>query len=127
MELDMFVKPLMEHRWGTRIPLTVPAEIKLRDGRRDAATVRNASVSGAFIETALRLPVHSRVNVRPLSRPEPGLDAHVVRAEAGGFAVEWSYPGAHPVSDILPLRDGGSVWPQRPMSRDPEDTLALEF
>jgi hypothetical protein len=132
-EPDMLGKPLMEHRWGTRIPLAVPAEIKTRDGQRNSATVRNASVSGALIETTLKLALLSRVCVRPLSRPEPGLDAHVVRAAAGGFAVEWSYPGAHPVSDMLPLRDAGTpqpqthVHPQRPMSRDPEDILALEF
>jgi hypothetical protein len=123
----------MEHRWGTRIPLAVPAEIKTRDGRRGAATVRNASVSGAFLETGLHLPVLSRVCVRPLTRPEPGLDAHVVRAEAGGFAVEWSHPGAHPVADILPVLDTdnarapGRMHLSRPMSRDPEDTVALEF
>lgn len=126
----MLRKPLMEHRWGTRIPLTVPAEIKSVDGRRGAATVRNASVSGAFIETALKFPLLSRVSVRPLSRPE-GLDAHVVRSEADGLAVEWSHPGAHPVSDLMPLRDAGARAQvgarHRLLSRDPEDTLALEF
>ncbi len=119
----MLGKPLMEHRWGTRVPVAAAAEIKVRDGRCGAATVRNASVSGAFIETALQLPVLSRVCVRPLSRAEPGLDAHVVRAEAGGCAVVWAYPGAHPVADMLPPLRGA----QRPMSRDPEDTVALEF
>jgi len=123
----------MEHRWGTRIALSLPAEIQSSDGRRGAATVRNASVSGAFLETPLKFPLLSRVCVRPLSRPEPGLDAHVVRAEPDGFAVEWSHPGAHPVSDLMPLRNvagqrphDGAHW-QGLMSRDPEDSLALEF
>lgn len=129
----MLRKAFMEHRWGTRIPLAVPAEVKAADGERSAATVRNASISGAFIETPRRFPLMSRVCVRPLSRPEPGLDAHVVRAEAGGVAVEWSYPGARPVAEMLPLRDAGHLRPQdrlhlqRPMSRDPEDVVALEF
>lgn len=129
----MFRKQLMEHRWGTRIPLSLPAQIKATDGRQGTATVRNASVSGAFLETDLKFPLLSRVCVRPLSRPEPGLDAHVVRAEPDGFAVEWSHPGAHPVSDLMPLRDvggmrsQGATHRQRLMSRDPEDTVVLEF
>jgi hypothetical protein len=129
----MLRKQLMEHRWGTRIPLSIPAEIKAGDGRRGSATVRNASVSGAFLETDQKFPVLSRLCVRPLSRPEPGLDAHVVRAEPDGVAVEWSHPGAHPVSDLMPLRDVGGLRQQdtaprhRLMSRDPEDTLVLEF
>lgn len=129
----MFGKQLMEHRWGTRIPLSLPAEIKSSDGRHGTATVRNASVSGAFLETDLKCPPLSRVCVRPLSRPEPGLDAHVVRAEPDGFAVEWSHPGAHPVSDLMPLRDVGGLWShggmhrQPLMSRDPEDTVVMDF
>ena len=52
----------MEHRWGTRVALFTPAQVTTASGRTFNATVCNASLSGAFIETPGRLPVLSRID-----------------------------------------------------------------
>lgn len=99
-------KQFIEHRWGTRINVDVPAEVTDLGGRADTATIRDASVSGAFVETSAKFPLLSRIYVRPLSRTGLGLDAFVVRKDDRGFAVEWFQPGASAVSSLLP--PGGS-------------------
>jgi len=77
----------MEHRWGQRITFEVP--VKLAAGGRTLARgiLRNASISGGLIETALDLPVFSNLVV---SIPAVGdLAASIVRCAPGRFAVEW--------------------------------------
>lgn len=92
----------MEHRWGTRIDLNTAGEVIAPDGHGQGCRVRNASVSGAFLETDLRVPVLSRVYVRPAQRPGQRLEACVVRADKHGLGVEWLQPGVRPVSSLLP-------------------------
>jgi hypothetical protein len=98
----------MEHRWGTRIDLNTAGAVVAPDGREETCMVRNASVSGAFLETELRVPVLSRVYVRPAQRPGQKLEGCVVRADKNGLGVEWLQPGVRPVSSLLPrfLPDG---------------------
>jgi hypothetical protein len=84
----------MNHRWGQRITLEVPVRLEV-DGRpMGRGLIRNASISGAFIETALELPAFSCLLVRlPAASddtPTPeGLAACMVRRVPGGIAVEW--------------------------------------
>ena len=94
----------MEHRWGTRMDLNVPAEVWTSDGVSTHASVKNASLSGAFLETRVRVPLLSRVAIRPLARAADWLDACVVRVEDSGLALEWLDPGLHSVSSLLALR-----------------------
>jgi hypothetical protein len=77
----------MEHRWGQRITIEVPVVLAV-DGRTlGRGLLRNASISGALIETALELPVFSNLVV---TIPAAGdLAASIVRCAPGGFAVEW--------------------------------------
>jgi hypothetical protein len=77
----------MEHRWGQRIIVEVPVRLGV-DGRMLArGLLRNASISGALIETALELPVFSSLVV---SIPTVGdLAASIVRCAPGRFAIEW--------------------------------------
>ena len=65
----------MEHRWGTRVELHVPAELRTADGRSAEGFVRNASVSGAFVETGTKVPLLSRISVNLLARSGEALDA----------------------------------------------------
>jgi hypothetical protein len=63
--------------------------VKLAVGGRTLGRglLRNASISGALIETALELSVFSNLVV---SVPNVGnLAASIVRCAPGGFAVEW--------------------------------------
>jgi hypothetical protein len=94
----------MEHRWGTRMELHVPAELWTSDGVSTHASVRNASLSGAYLETPARVPLLSRVAIRPLARAAEWLDACVVRVENGGIALEWLDPGLHSLSALLAMR-----------------------
>jgi hypothetical protein len=96
----------MEHRWGTRIDLDAPAEISTMDGFAASGSVRNASVSGAFVETRARFPLLARIAVHPLAHRDEWLDACVVRVESRGVAIEWLDPGLRTVSGLLSLRRG---------------------
>ena len=94
----------MEHRWGTRITLNAPAELKTPDGLSAVGSVRNASLSGAFVETRATLPLLARVSLRPLAAGSEWLDACVVRVENRGVALEWLEPGLQAVAALLATR-----------------------
>lgn len=98
----------MEHRWGARIDLDAPAEISTMDGFAASGAVKNASVSGAFVETRARFSLLSRIAVHPLAHPDEWLDACVVRVESRGIAVEWLNPGVRTVAGLLSLRRGAT-------------------
>lgn len=101
----------LEHRWGNRVELEAAAEISTPAGFAASGLVRNASVSGAFVETRMKFPLLSRVAVHPLARDGEWLDAWVVRVESKGIAVEWLDPGVRTVSGLLSLRPGASGVP----------------
>jgi hypothetical protein len=94
----------VEQRWGARFRLNTPAELRAPDVLPGGARVRDVSLSGAFIETGARLPMHARVSVRPLCRPGQWVDASVVRTESTGMALKWLEPGLRPVSTLMPAR-----------------------
>lgn len=94
----------MEHRWGNRVALDAPVQIRTAHGVSAAASVRNASVSGAFVDTSVKLPLLGRVLLRPITDSGEWLDACVVRVEQDGVAVEWLDPALHAVSALLALR-----------------------
>ena len=84
----------MEHRWGERVSLDCPARLILQDGKSIHGQVRNASISGALIDTPARLPPYSTVSVALSAgmgtrRRTLELPACVVRITPGGLAVEW--------------------------------------
>jgi hypothetical protein len=94
----------MEHRWGTRIELDVPVELLTTDGLSADAAVKNASLSGAFVETTAKLPLLSRVSVNLHAPKDEWLDACVVRVEDDGLALEWLDPGSRLVPALLSMR-----------------------
>ena len=84
----------MEHRWGERVALDCPVRLELRDGSGVEGRLRNASISGAWIETGERLPWYAMVNVIVAAGTGPRrrtieLPASVVRMARDGIAVEW--------------------------------------
>jgi hypothetical protein len=98
----------VEQRWGARFRLNTPAELRAPDVLPGGARVRDVSLSGAFVETGARLPMHARVSVRPLCRPGQWVDASVVRTESTGLALKWLEPGLRPVSTLMPARRFGT-------------------
>lgn len=101
----------MEHRWGTRVALDVPADIRTPDGMSIPAWVRNASLSGAFVETEVGFPVMSQISLRPLVGGGPWLDAFVIRVACNGLGLEWREPGLHAVASLLALRRQDPAFP----------------
>lgn len=116
----------MEHRWGTRVELDAPAELATAEGVCTDGRVRNASLSGAFVKTSAKVPLLSRVALRPLVTGASWLDACVVRVEADGLALEWLEPGLHPVSALLALRrQDGPALP--PAHRNPKNDQVVRI
>jgi hypothetical protein len=89
---DRYSDP-MEHRWGQRVTVEVPVTLRLAGRVLGRGLIRNASVSGALIQTAVELPIFTNVAVSiPTLSEGTGtheLAACVVRGAPGGFAVEW--------------------------------------
>lgn len=84
----------MEHRWGERVALDCPVRLELHDGSGIEGRLRNASISGALIETGARVPAYALLNVivpadTGVRRRAIELPACVVRLAPEGVAVEW--------------------------------------
>lgn len=83
----------MEHRWGARRPCRARACLSAGGGVIGSGRLRNISMSGALLETALLLPICSQVTVAVLgedgSKPDVEFTATVVRAEPGAVGIEW--------------------------------------
>jgi hypothetical protein len=93
-------------RFGERIPFELPVRLGT-DGRAlGRGIVRNASLSGALIETALELPLHTNLVVR-MTIPGKGtpapreLAACVVRVDPSGIGIEWRDMASVDVTDLL--------------------------
>jgi hypothetical protein len=101
----------MEHRCGTRVSLSARAFVTTTSRETAMACVTNASVTGAFIETAAKPPILSRLTVRlPLARrPALALDGYVVRHDEGGIAVEWLEPGSDATIELMSLAEQESL------------------
>jgi hypothetical protein len=80
----------MEHRWGTRIPVNVPVRISSA-ALSGSGTLRDLSVSGAYIETVIALPESAWVQVRVARGVEPAmrLSGLVIRHDGRGVGIEW--------------------------------------
>jgi hypothetical protein len=104
---------VIEHRWGTRIPLEAAAWLRTAQGEPIDAVLSNASLSGAFVRTAKRLPMLSCVLVRAVEGSGDWLEACVVRHDAAGMGLEWLDPGLRSLSALLALRYGAQL-PARP-------------
>jgi hypothetical protein len=80
----------MEHRWGTRIPVNVPVRISSAS-LSGTGRLRDLSVSGAYIETALALPASAWVQVQVARGTQPvmRLSGLVIRRDGHGIGIEW--------------------------------------
>ncbi len=85
--------PRMEHRWGQRRPCHACVRVSVGGGVSGSARLRDISVSGAFLETALPLAPFAQIAIAVLSddgsRHAPEFSGSVVRSEPGGVGIEW--------------------------------------
>lgn len=86
----------MEHRWGTRKAVTLHVRLRTVGGVAAVGTLRDISVSGAFIMTAASIKLHQPIQLTVYGgahhkTPLGSFDAHVVRKAAHeGIGIEWS-------------------------------------
>ena len=102
------------HRWGRRVCLEVPVRLALGGRPMGHGLLRNVSISGALIETALELPVFTNlVVVLPTSSEaapsSAELAACVVRRQEAAFAVEWRDMACEPIVALLEKHSGRSA------------------
>lgn len=98
------LRPFMEHRWGVRLEIDLPARFECA-GRVTSATIHNISVSGALIGCDIAVPMLAALEVvipPAANRPhELRLAGRVVRREPGAIAVEWEDMACRPLLGLL--------------------------
>ena len=98
-------EPRMEHRWGQRKPCRARVSVAAGAGVSGSARLRNVSISGAFLETALPLPLFAPIAIAVLHNDGTThaleFAACVVRVESGGFGIEWSEPVTGSICRLL--------------------------
>jgi hypothetical protein len=82
----------MEHRWGRRVSADLKVKILAAPASAGWGRLRDISVSGGFIETALRIPALSKLCMTvpdAAHRSARTVHAIVVRKDIDGVGVEW--------------------------------------
>jgi hypothetical protein len=86
----------MEHRWGPRRPCRARVCLSSGGGIVGPGRLRDVSMSGAFIETAVRLPLFAQLSIAVLrddgATHQLEFPAVVVRHEENGVGIEWCDP-----------------------------------
>jgi hypothetical protein len=95
----------MEHRWGQRRSCVARVCITAAAGLAGYGRLRNVSMSGAFLETALPLPLFAQIAIAVLhddgARHRVEFTATVVRSDPGGFGIEWNETTDGPICRLL--------------------------
>lgn len=94
MQATTVARPVfMEHRWGARVSLDLPVRLELAGELLGFGRLRNASISGALVITAARLPPLAALDIVVTTTAAPEgrivLPACVVRRAGGAVGVEW--------------------------------------
>jgi hypothetical protein len=84
----------VEHRRALRMAAAVWVRLGSGGAELGMANLANVSVSGAFLETSLKLPVSANITLEPLSSAGVALDglkiaARVARVDGRGLGIEW--------------------------------------
>jgi hypothetical protein len=94
----------MEHRWGRRVAADVEVQIFADPASAGWGRLRNLSISGGFIETALQVPTLSTLCLTiPATPYQPTsiLRAIAVRSCDEGVGVEWFDGGSDAVVALM--------------------------
>jgi len=100
----------MEHRWGRRMAADLDVQILADPASTGSGRLRDISLSGGFIETALRMPTLSTMCLTvpgTSCRSTHTLHAIVVRNDVEGVGVEW-FEGDSDV--IAALMQDAAAW-----------------
>lgn len=94
----------MEHRWGGRHLLDLSVRLDGRPLLLTFARLKNASSSGAYVETRIALPMLSRVWIElDWDRRDDSkrIAAYVVRTDQGGVGLEWCDFAPHAILALI--------------------------
>ena len=94
----------MEHRWGRRIAASVDVRVFADPASAGWGRLRDISISGGFIETALRIPTLSALCLTvPATRYRGASTVHaiVVRNDVDGVGVEWFDGDSDVIADLM--------------------------
>jgi hypothetical protein len=114
----------MEHRWGARTRLDMPAQVQCGTQSLVLGILRDASVSGAFFCTAAPMPLLACVHVH-FGMQSTGVEAYVVRREADGFGLEWAELAPPLVVQLLSTAPASSL-PAHVVAEPVLDSPALQ-
>ena len=95
----------IEHRWGGRIVCHAHVQLSAERDVSGTGRMRDVSMSGAFIETKLPLPLYSQAVIEIVNEDgtirEHAIRVTVVRTESNGVGVEWRETVEGPVCPAL--------------------------
>lgn len=93
----------MEHRFGRRFRCGTTVRLSAGDGVTGRGRLTDVSLSGAYLETSLPLPLFATVEVcSDAGRDAPvELVASVVRRDARGVGVEWCETPSRSICEIF--------------------------
>jgi hypothetical protein len=91
----------MDHRWGRRKTTDSPVRFFALPATFGTGRVTNVSVTGAFMETLLNLPLAGIIYVESIAPVEAGgrrrMAANVVRCTPTGVGLEWCQAASNSV------------------------------
>ena len=102
----------LEHPWGVRSRLDIPVQVDCSSGVVVLGVMRDASVSGAFITTAVPLPAMTVVKLVPMTtrcQQRGGVEAFVVRRTAEGAGLEWCDLAPTSIVELLAPQEAAPV------------------
>jgi len=84
----------VEHRRGQRVAAAMWLRLGSGGAELGMGNLANVSISGAFLETSIKLPVNANITLEPLTSAGVALDdlklaARVARVEQRGLGIEW--------------------------------------
>lgn len=94
----------MEHRWGKRVPADLDVQILADPASAGWGRLRDISISGGFIETALSISALSTMRLTvpgTAHRSTRSVRALVVRNDAEGVGVEWLDGNSDVISALM--------------------------
>jgi len=101
------VSIIVEHRWGQRKSVNASVQLRTQGGIVALGRLLNASLSGAFVQTPLKVPPLSRVVLiipGESSQVAAQIESQVVRHTEAGIGLEWSEFAGETVIALLERR-----------------------
>lgn len=96
-------KNQMDHRFGRRFRCGTVVRLSAGEGTVGQGRLANVSLSGAYLETGLPLPLFAAVEITRAGESLPPIHPRgsVVRRDARGVGIEWCETPGRPICEIF--------------------------